>query len=90
MPRYAAIDIGSNSIRMQAAEVLPGVPIKVLAADREVTRLGGSVFRTGQISPDAMNFVCQVLSRMADTYKRLDVVGVRAVATIAVRGADTG
>ena len=47
MPRYAAIDIGSNSVRMQAAEIIPGAPMRVLAADREVTRLGASVFRTG-------------------------------------------
>ena len=36
MPRYAAIDIGSNSIRMAAAEVLPGERPRTLAADREV------------------------------------------------------
>ena len=28
MPRYAAIDIGSNSVRMQAAEVIPGSPTR--------------------------------------------------------------
>src|SRR5438876_1759161 len=32
MPRYAAIDIGSNSVRMEAAEVTPGQPTRVLAA----------------------------------------------------------
>ena len=87
MPRYAAIDIGSNSVRMQAAEVTPGSPARELAADREVTRLGASVFRSGRISDEAMEFVCQVLKRMADTYKRLDVIGARAVATSAVRDA---
>ena len=49
MPRYAAIDIGSNSVRMMAAEVEPRTPIRVLAEDRQVTRLGESVFRTGSI-----------------------------------------
>jgi exopolyphosphatase/pppGpp-phosphohydrolase len=37
MPRYAAIDIGSNSIRMEAAEVVSGQPARVLASEREVT-----------------------------------------------------
>lgn len=87
MSRYAAIDIGSNSLRMQAADLVSGAPMRVLAADREVTRLGSSVFRTGRISDDAMMLVCQVLKRMADTYKKLDVAGVRAVATSAVRDA---
>ncbi|MGA3235232.1 MAG: Ppx/GppA phosphatase family protein [Bryobacteraceae bacterium] len=85
MPRYAAIDIGSNSIRMEAAEVAPGQPIRVLASDREVTRLGESVFRSGSVSDEALRATCAVLARMAALYRRLEVVGVRAVATSAIR-----
>src|SRR5689334_15348348 len=87
MPRYAAVDIGSNSVRMQAAEVLPGAEPKILAADREVTRLGASVFRTGSISNEAIENVSRVLSRFAGMYRSLDVAGVRVVATSAVRDA---
>jgi exopolyphosphatase/guanosine-5'-triphosphate,3'-diphosphate pyrophosphatase len=87
VPRYAAIDIGSNSIRMEAAEVLPGKPAEILASDREVTRLGESVFRTGSVSEDAVKNACVVLARMAGLYRRLDVIGVRAVATSAIRDA---
>ena len=85
MPRYAAIDIGSNSIRMEAAEVAPGQPIRVLASDREVTRLGESVFRSGSVSDEALRATCAVLARMAALYRKLEVVGVRAVATSAIR-----
>jgi exopolyphosphatase/guanosine-5'-triphosphate,3'-diphosphate pyrophosphatase len=85
VPRYAAIDIGSNSIRMEAAEVGPGQPIRVLASDREVTRLGESVFRTGSVSEEALRAACAVLARMAALYRKLEVVGVRAVATSAIR-----
>lgn len=87
MPRFAAIDIGSNSVRMEAAEVNPGQPARILASDREVTRLGASVFRAGRISQDAMDFLCATLSRMAAVYQKLDVAAVRAVATSAVRDA---
>ncbi|HLM99466.1 MAG TPA: Ppx/GppA phosphatase family protein [Bryobacteraceae bacterium] len=87
MPRYAAIDIGSNSLRMEAAEVNPGAPIKILASDRQVTRLGESVFRTGRVSQDAMALVCRVLAGLAQQYRKLDVIGVRAVATSAIRDA---
>jgi len=87
MPRYAAIDIGSNSVRMQAAEIVPGHPVQILAADREVTRLGTSVFRDGRINAETINSVCSVLARMAASYRTLDVVGARAVATSAVRDA---
>lgn len=85
MPRYAAIDIGSNSIRMEAAEVLPGQPTRILASDREVTRLGESVFRNGAVSEEAIKATCAVLIRMAALYRKLEVVGVRAVATSAIR-----
>ena len=87
MPRYAAVDIGSNSIRMQAAETGPGMATKILAAERQVTRLGAGVFHDGRITADAMEFVCANLERMAQIYQKLDVIGVRAVATSAVRDA---
>ena len=87
MPRYAAVDIGSNSTRMLAAEVTPGEPPRSLASEREVTRLGESVFRTGRISLEAMDGVMRVLARMAETYRKLGVSGVRVVATSAVRDA---
>jgi exopolyphosphatase / guanosine-5'-triphosphate,3'-diphosphate pyrophosphatase len=87
MPRYAAIDIGSNSVRMEAAEVNDGQAARILASEREVTRLGSSVFRTGRVSHDAMEFLSGVLARMAAIYRRLDVISVRAVATAAIRDA---
>lgn len=86
MPRYAAIDIGSNSVRMLAAEVNHDVTT-VLAQDRQVTRLGESVFRLGRISDEALSFLLTTLSRMAGAYSKLGVQAVRAVATAAVRDA---
>jgi exopolyphosphatase/guanosine-5'-triphosphate,3'-diphosphate pyrophosphatase len=87
MPRYAAIDIGSNSVRMEAAETIDGEMPRILASERSVTRLGTSVFRGGRISQESMELICGVLASMAAQYKRLDVTGVRAVATAAVRDA---
>lgn len=87
MPRYAAIDIGSNSLRMEVAEITPGAAPRILASEREVTRLGASVFRGGRITPDSIEAICSALGGMAAQHKRLGVVGVRAVATAAVRDA---
>ncbi|MGA3028367.1 MAG: Ppx/GppA phosphatase family protein [Bryobacteraceae bacterium] len=87
MPRYAAVDIGSNSVRMLAAEVDASGQTRVLAEERQVTRLGASVFQYGRISEDAMQLVAQMLANMAQTYRKLDVLAVRAVATSAVRDA---
>lgn len=86
MPRYAAVDIGSNSVRMMAAEVGQGAT-RILAEERQVTRLGESVFRGGRISEEALVFLCAQLARMSAIYNNLDVRGVRAVATSAVRDA---
>src|ERR1051326_4833139 len=87
MPRYAAVDVGSHSVRMLTAETSPGAATKILAAERQVTRLGAGVFQDGNISREAIEFVCENLSRMAQVYRKLDVIGVRAVATSAVRDA---
>ncbi len=79
------MDIGSNSVRMLVAEVTPGSAPRVLAEEREITRLGASVFRDGIVSREAMGLVCGVLVRMARVHRRWQVLGVRAVATSAVR-----
>ncbi len=90
MPRYAAIDIGSNSVRMMAAEVDRQGTFQVLAEDRQVTRLGESVFRTGSINQSSFDLLSTVLQRMVATYKPLAPLAVRAVATAAVRDASNG
>src|SRR6516225_10944552 len=72
---------------MEAAEVKPRQPARILASEREVTRLGESVFRNGSVSEEAMEATCAVLARMAGLYRRLEVVGVRVVATSAIRDA---
>ena len=74
-------------MRMEAAEAEPGQTPRVLASERQVTRLGASVFRGGRVSQEALDFLCGVLSGMAAQYRRLDVDAVRAVATSAVRDA---
>src|SRR5664279_5597360 len=70
---------------MEAAELVPGLPARVLASDREVTRLGESVFRNGAVGEEALKATCSVLARMAALYRKLDAVGIRAVATSAIR-----
>jgi hypothetical protein len=79
MSRYAAIDIGSNSIRMLAAEVSSSQSITVLAADRQVVRLGKTVFREGKLAASEIELACQVLGRMVEQYRKQDIAGVRAV-----------
>ncbi len=91
MPRIAAVDIGSNSVRLEVAELgtgqNSGQAPRVLASERQVTRLGASVFRAGRVSQEALDLIASVLGGMAAQYRRLEVDTVRAVATAAVRDA---
>src|ERR1700734_3051439 len=86
MPTFAAIDIGSNSCRLKIARV-HAHRLKTLAEDREVTRLGGSVFDTGLISPEAMAATLRALKRFQRAVQSHGVDRVRVVATSAMRDA---
>jgi exopolyphosphatase/guanosine-5'-triphosphate,3'-diphosphate pyrophosphatase len=86
MPTFAAIDIGSNSSRLKIASVSQH-KLKTLHEDREVTRLGESVFQTGVISPDAMANTIKALKRFHKAVQLHVVDKVRVVATSAMRDA---
>lgn len=86
MPVFAAVDIGSNSVRLEIAR-LTGRRLQPLHEDREVTRLGESVFRTGFLSPDAMADTVKVLRRFHRAAQRSGADTVRVVATSALRDA---
>src|SRR6202453_1999952 len=86
MQTYAAIDIGSNSCRLKIARVQQH-QLKLLHEDREVTRLGASVFETGVISPETMGGTLVALKRFYRAVKMHSADGVRAVATSALRDA---
>jgi exopolyphosphatase/guanosine-5'-triphosphate,3'-diphosphate pyrophosphatase len=86
MQTFAAIDIGSNSCRLKIARVVQH-KLKVLHEDREVTRLGASVFDTGVISPQAMADTLAALKRFYRSVQQFGVDQVRAVATSAMRDA---
>jgi len=86
MPTFAAIDIGSNSVRLKIASVQQH-HLKVVHEDREVVRLGESVFQTGVISPDAMANTIRALKRFQKAVQLHVADKVRVVATSAMRDA---
>ena len=86
MPTFAAIDIGSNSVRLKIAEVQQH-HLKTLHEDREVVRLGESVFQAGVISPDAMANTIRALKRFQKAVQLHVVDKIRVVATSAMRDA---
>ncbi|MDR3746182.1 MAG: Ppx/GppA phosphatase family protein [Acidobacteriaceae bacterium] len=86
MLTFAAIDIGSNSVRLKIASVEQHT-LKTLHEDREVVRLGESVFQTGVISPDAMANTISALKRFQKAVQLHVADRVRVVATSAMRDA---
>jgi exopolyphosphatase/guanosine-5'-triphosphate,3'-diphosphate pyrophosphatase len=89
-PRLAAIDIGTNSIRLVVAEVQPDGTYRVLDEDREMTRLGRGLYREGRLGDAPMQQSLQALGRMKAIADGFGVAELRAIATAAVREAANG
>ncbi|HEX4319683.1 MAG TPA: Ppx/GppA phosphatase family protein [Acidobacteriaceae bacterium] len=83
---FAAVDIGSNSCRLKIARVIAH-RLKTLHEDREVTRLGASVFDTGLVSPEAMATTLRALKRFQRAVQEHGADQIRVVATAAMRDA---
>jgi exopolyphosphatase/guanosine-5'-triphosphate,3'-diphosphate pyrophosphatase len=86
MPTFAAVDIGSNSVRLKIARLQAG-RLRSLHEDREVTRLGEGVFSSGFLTPESIAETVKVLRRFHRATQQLLPDSVRVVATSAVRDA---
>jgi len=86
MPVFAAVDIGSNSVRLKISR-LQGRKLFDIHEDRAVVRLGELAFRTGYLSPDAMAETVKVLRRFHRSAQRAGAERVRVVGTSALRDA---
>lgn len=86
MPTFAAVDIGSNSVRLKIARLQAG-RLRSLHEDREVTRLGEGVFGSGFLTPDSIATTVKVLRRFHRATQQIVTDSVRVVATSALRDA---
>ena len=86
MRTFAAVDIGSNSVRLKIAR-LQGRRLKQIQEDREVTRLGEGAFGGGLLSPESMSETIRVLRRFHRATQEWATDSVRVVATSALRDA---
>lgn len=86
MKRVAAVDVGTNSVRLLVAE--PSVNgITHLERLMTVTRLGQGVDATGRLHDDALRRTLDCIAGYAARWTELDVTRVRIAATSAVRDA---
>lgn len=87
MRRIAAIDCGTNSLRLLVSDVGEG-EIRQVTRTMEIIRLGEGVDETGRINPAAIERARIVLEKYVDHMIRENVRAVRMVATSASRDAE--
>jgi exopolyphosphatase / guanosine-5'-triphosphate,3'-diphosphate pyrophosphatase len=85
--RLAAVDQGTNSIRLLVAEPDGTGGFAELGRDMVISRLGQGVDETGRLTPDALERTTEVLARYARRARALHVERIRVGATAALRDA---
>ena len=89
MTRVAAVDCGTNSIRLLVADVDPVAGTLADVERRmEIVRLGQGVDRTGRIAPEALARTLDATRRYAAVCEATGVEAIRFVATSASRDAE--
>lgn len=89
MTRIAAIDCGTNSIRLLVADADPATG-QLVDLDRRmrIVRLGQDVDRTGRLAPEALERTFAACREYAEVIKEHGVDRIRFVATSASRDAE--
>ena len=84
--RVAAIDCGTNSIRLLIADI-DGGNFREVVRDMEIVRLGQGVDQTGQFHPDAIARTLAAVDKFAAEIAKRGVEKIRFCATSATRDA---
>jgi len=85
--RVAAVDCGTNSIRLLIADAGPDGRLVDVVRDMRIVRLGQGVDRTGRLAPEAIARTRDVLIDYAELIDKHGASAVRMVATSATRDA---
>jgi exopolyphosphatase/guanosine-5'-triphosphate,3'-diphosphate pyrophosphatase len=85
----AAIDVGTNAVRLEIARAHPGGVLETLHQERDPIRPGEGVFTTGRMPPEVADRLVTTMHRYAALCRRYRA-RVRAVATSALREAKNG
>ncbi len=104
MPRFAALDLGSNALRLRIVEAHapsssreqlsllpePGSSWRDIVSLRAPVRLGSEVFVTGRLAAASIGAACAALREFRQSMDAAKVDAYRATATSAVREASNG
>ncbi len=90
MPRFASIDIGTNSVLLLVAERGLDGRFTAVCERAEITRLGRGVDSSRTLAPEAIEDTLKALESYATQARRLGVQAIAATATSAARDASNG
>ncbi|WP_106402948.1 Ppx/GppA phosphatase family protein [Actinocorallia populi] len=85
MTRVAAIDCGTNSVRLLIADI--GEELRDVEREMRIVRLGQGVDETGELAPEALERTFKEMRAYAELIERHGAERVRVVATSATRDA---
>ena len=88
--RYAAIDVGTNSVKLNVGERRADGTWSTVADRAEVTRLGEGLDAAGSLQPEPMRRTMEAIAAMAEEARRDGAVAIAAVGTAGLRAAANG
>ena len=86
--KFAAIDIGSNSIKLVVVDAAARDSFAVLARKREIVRLGHETLLKGYISREAIRRAAKCINRLCAVADARGAESIVAIATASVREAN--
>lgn len=90
MPRFATIDVGTNSLVLLVADRTPEGLFQPVLERTEITRLGRGVDQSRRLSPEGMEATLEVLTTFAQEARSLGAREIAVSATSAARDAENG
>lgn len=90
MPRFASLDVGSNTVRLLIAEPHPDLTLRTLRRERMITRLGGDFSAARRLDKASMERTMEALRSFGELLRREKIEKVFAAGTGVLREARNG
>jgi exopolyphosphatase/guanosine-5'-triphosphate,3'-diphosphate pyrophosphatase len=85
--RYAAIDVGTNSVKLHVGELLDDGEWRTVVDRSEMTRLGEGIHETGRLGEQPLRRTVDAIAELADQARREGAEQIVAVGTAGLRQA---
>ena len=86
--RYAAIDVGTNSVKLNVGERLDDGEWRTVVDRSEMTRLGEGIHETGRLGEEAVRRTVDAIAELAEEARRAGAEEIAVVGTAGLRQAE--